>query len=230
MAKQNLSEGSKSYHSEARIYERFSQVEDIPSRVLEFLESVIKGNVLDLGCGTGKYLVLLAPLSKVYYGLDISVDQLEIAKKKAKGLSNVKFVCSSAEDTGLPSESIDNIISTWVIGTVYSEARRQKILDEADRILKHKGSMYLVENDIGGDFEYIRNRFPDISRTRAYNDWLESNGFVPAARFSTYFKFDSLEEAKLIFCSIWGQDAAKRVNGKKIEHKIVIYQRAKIKT
>ena len=44
-------------------------------------------------------------------------------------------------------------------------------------MLTKNGSIYLVENDIGGEFEEIRNRYPDISRTKKYNDWIESNNF-----------------------------------------------------
>lgn len=229
MKKRNLSEGSKSYYNEAHIYERFSQLEDTPGKVLDFLKLVVKGkHILDLGCGTGKYLIPLAPLANVYLGLDISKDQLRIVKSKANSLDNVRFLCSSAESINLPDESMDAVISTWVLGTILDEKRREKAIGEAERVLKRNGRIFLVENDIGGEFEVIRGRYPDIRRTKSYNDWLEIKGFIPIKRFETYFEFDSLREAKKIFCSIWGKLAADKITDKTINQRIVVYCKEKI--
>lgn len=228
MAQPNLSEGSKSYHEEAHVYERFSQVEDTPGMISDYLKPLVKGkDVLDLGCGTGKYLLPLAPFAKHYTGLDISSDQLAIARAKAAGLQNVDFLCSSAESIDLPDESIDTIISTWVLGTILDDDRRSVAVNEAQRVLRKEGSIYLVENDLGGDFEMIRGRYPDTARTKGYNDWLEGQGYSPVSRFETYFDFSSLDEAKNIFGAIWGQDAANRVSDKRVSHNIVIYHKQK---
>lgn len=225
MTKQNLSEGSKSYHDETKIYERFSQVEDTPGMILNYLQPLVKETVLDLGCGSGKYLVPLAPFAKRYVGLDVSSDQLEIAKSKSRDLNNVEFLCSSAEKIDLSDESIDTVISTWVLGTILDENRRTKVVKETERVLKQNGDIYLVENDLEGDFERIRSRHPNTEKTRAYNDWLETQGFSPIERFETYFNFESLKEAKQIFGSIWGEKAKNNVLNKKISHKIVIYHK-----
>ena len=219
----NLAENSKSYHEEADVYERFSQAEDTPKKILNYLlPLVIDKNVLDLGCGSGKYLAL-APFTRKYTGLDVSFDQLKIARQKAKNASNVEFICSSAEKINLPNESQDIIIAAWVIGTILDEDRRTKVVLEAQRILKKQGNIYLVENDIGGDFEQIRGRYPNITETKKYNDWLEKNGFTPINRFETHFEFDSLDEARNVFSSIWDQEAAKRIKNKRISHNIAIY-------
>ncbi len=225
MAENNLAEGSRSYHDNAHIYERFSQVEDAPGKILAFLKPRVEGkDVLDLGCGTGKYLERLAPIALSYRGLDISPDQLAIARQKACA----KFLCSSAESIDLPDESIDAAISTWVIGTIQGVDRRTKALSEATRVLRREGSIYLVENDLGGEFEYIRGRYPDIARTKEYNDWLEQEmGFVPVSKFSTYFDFKSLDEAKAVFGVIWGKEATQRVSRRDVEQRIVIYQKKK---
>ncbi|MGV8086494.1 MAG: class I SAM-dependent methyltransferase [Candidatus Woesearchaeota archaeon] len=223
----NLAEGSKSYHKEADIYERFSQVEDTPEKILQFFKLVVKDEtVLDLGCGTGKYARLLSPLTKKYYGIDISADQLKIAKDKNP---DVEFICNSAEKINLLSETIDTIISTWVIGTVNGYKRKAQVISEALRVLKPNGKIYLIENDIGGDFETIRGRYPNISRTKEYNDWLENEmKFKPVSRFTTYFDFSSIQEAKQIMGSIWGKDASDNVQSKKINQNIIIYAKNKL--
>jgi hypothetical protein len=81
-----------------------------------------------------------------------------------------------------------------------------------------------VENDIGGEFEKIRGRFPDMRRTAEYNDWLqECCGFKLLKTIKSYFQFESAFEAQEVFRAIYGADAAARVNGAQIEHNVVLY-------
>ena len=224
MANLNLSEKSKNYYEENDIYEIFSIAEDHPNKIYECLLPNIRDKiVLDLGCGTGKFMQKFYNETTKYYGLDLSSEQLNIAKKKINS-NNVEFICCSAENIPLPANSIDIIISTWVLGTILETDRRNKVLNEMKRVLKKDGNIYLVENDIGGEFEEIRNRYPDIKRTEDYNNWIESNGFVRYDKFETYFKFDSDEKAKEVFSNIWGADIGNKVKSNVIEQNIIIYK------
>lgn len=227
MTKLNLSEKSKNYYEENDIYEIFSIAEDYPNKIYKALLPEIKNKiVLDLGCGTGKFMSKFHKDTTKYYGLDLSEQQLNIAKEKIKD-DNVEFICCSAENIPLEDNSIDFIISTWVLGTILEEDRRTKVFNEMRRVLKENGSIYLVENDIGGEFEEIRNRYPDISRTKKYNNSLENNGFKCYNKFETYFKFDSKEQAQKIFSNIWGTEIGKKVSKEIIKQNIVIYKTMK---
>ena len=74
-------------------------------------------SVLDLGCGTGLTLPILAqavgPAGRVV-GVDLSTDQLERARHRtiAAGLQNVSFVQTNAEELDL-GEQFDGILSTY---------------------------------------------------------------------------------------------------------------------
>jgi ubiquinone/menaquinone biosynthesis C-methylase UbiE len=220
----NLSEGSKSYHAGAPIYERFSQAEDAPGLILGYARKLSKDKViLDVGCGTGKYIPVLAPESGKYIGLDVSLQQIHIAKTKVGHQKNVRFLCSSAEKIRLADESVDLIFSSWALSTILDEERRHTVLQELLRVLKKNGKVYLVENDLGGEFETIRDRYPDITRTKAYLDWLKLNGFRPRKRFKSYFNFHSRAEARRIFGAIWGNRVVQKIKSKRIRHNIVIY-------
>lgn len=224
MANLNLSEKSKNYYEENDIYEIFSIAEDYPNKIYEiFLPKVKDKIVLDLGCGTGKFMQKFYKETTKYYGLDLSNEQLNIAKGKVKS-NNVNFICCSAENIPLPNNSIDVIISTWVLGTILETDRRNKVFEEMKRVLKKDGSIYLVENDIGGEFEEIRNRYPDTSRTKRYNDWIESKGFICDSRFETYFKFNDKEQAKNVFTNIWGKEIGSKINTDIIKQNIIIYK------
>lgn len=219
----NLSEKSKNYYEENDIYEIFSIAEDYPNKIYEYLLPKIKGKiVLDLGCGTGKFMQKFYNETTKYYGLDLSNEQLNIAKMKINS-NDVEFICCSAENIPLPDNSIDVIISTWVLGTILEIDRRNKVLGEMKRVLKKDGNIYLVENDIGGEFEEIRNRYPNIKRTKDYNDWIECNNFKVENKFKTYFQFSDCKEAKSVFSNIWGADIGNKVRSNIIEQNIVIY-------
>ena len=224
MSNLNLSEKSKKYYEENDIYEIFSVAEDYPNKIFNYLYPNIKDKiVLDLGCGTGKFMQKFYRDTIKYYGLDLSNKQLEIAKNKVN-TENVKFICCSAEDIPLPDNTIDVIISTWVLGTILEVDRRNKVIEEMKRVLKKDGVIFLVENDIGGEFEIIRNRYPNIKRTQDYNNWIESKQFICADKFETYFKFDNKAQAKKIFGNIWGSQTKEKIQSEIINQNIVIYK------
>lgn len=223
----NLSEKSKNYYKENDVYEIFSIAEDYPNKIYEYLLPKIKDKiVLDLGCGTGKFMQKFYKEASKYYGLDLSNEQINIAKKKVNS-SQVQFMCCSAENIPLLDNSLDIIISTWVLGTILETERRNKVLKEMKRVLKKEGNIYLVENDIGGEFEEIRNRYPDIRRTKEYNNWIESHNFNCVNKLETYFKFDNENQAKNVFTNIWGTEIGNKVNSNIIKQNIVIYKYTK---
>lgn len=224
MTKLNLSEKSKNYYEENDIYEIFSIAEDYPNKIYECLVPQIKNKiVLDLGCGTGKFMQKFYDKATKYYGLDLSDQQLNIAKRKVDS-NSVEFICCSAENIPLPDNSVDIIIATWVLGTILELDRRNKVLAEMRRVLKDNGSIYLVENDTGGEFEKIRNRYPNIQKTKEYNDWIEGNGFSCYNKFETYFKFNDKDQAKNVFSNIWGNEIGDKVNKEIIKQNIIIYK------
>lgn len=97
-------------------------------------------------------------------------------------------------------------------------------MKERKRVLKKDRNIYLVENDIGGEFEEIRNRYPNIKRTKDYNDWIESNGFTSYKQFETYFNFKNREQAIDVFTNIWGEQVKDKIKSEIIKQNIVIYK------
>lgn len=216
----NLSEKSDLYYDMNQIYERFSQVEDTPRKINSFFEKRANGRILDLGCGTGKYTRLLSKEGSSYIGLDLSQDQINMAKTKSK---KGRFICSSAEKISLEDKSIDFGVACWVLGTILEDDRRLKVVNEIKRVLDNKGEFYLIENDERGEFEEIRGRTKD-TRTKDYNNWLLNNGFNVYKRFETFFEFSDIKEAKEVFGKIWGKSVEKKIKFNIIKQKIVIFK------
>lgn len=223
MDTKNLLKNSKAYYEDNDYYEIFSIAEDGENKVSNYLKELVKDKiVLDAGCGTGKFLNVLENSSSKYIGIDLSNYQLEKARQKSKK-STSEFICSNLTNIPLNDNSLDLIISTWVLGTITDLDEREKCLNELKRILKPNGIIILVENDENSEFEEIRGRTKD-NRTRDYNNWIQSNNFIEEKKINTYFDFNSLDIARDCFKVIYGDEVATKINSNKIEHKIIIFK------
>lgn len=222
MEYKNLLKDSKAYYEDNDYYELFSIAEDGENKVANYLKELSNNKiVLDAGCGTGKFLPIIENCSSKYIGIDLSNEQLTKAMNKSK--KNSLFINSSLEKIDLNDDSVDLIISTWVLGTITDLDERNKCLNELKRVLKPNGIIILVENDENSEFEEIRNRTLD-NRTKDYNNWILSNGFNVDKRIDTFFIFNSTEEAKKCFEVIYGKTISDKINDKEIEHKIIIFK------
>lgn len=223
MEYKNLLKDSKAYYEDNDYYEIFSIAEDGENKVRDYLQEISKNKVvLDAGCGTGKFLSALENASKQYIGIDLSQKQLEKAQEKSTK-ENSMFINTNLNSISLEDNSIDLIISTWVLGTVIDLSEREDCLNELKRILKTDGSLILVENDENSEFERIRNRDKD-SRTKDYNNWIKCHGFVQEKKLNTYFSFPDVATTKKCFEVIYGKEISNKINNNQIEHKIVIFK------
>lgn len=220
----NLLEKSDIYYKKANVYEIFSEAEDAPNIIYKTLLPLFRDkNILDVGCGTGKYIKLFAPHVKSILGVDAAEDQLSIAKEKTKNINNVELFCSDIAETSF-SKLYDVAFASWVLGTITDEEKRLRVLNNIKNSLTENGKIFLVENDLGGEFEDIRGRINDPEkRTESYNNWLIKQGFEAEYRFETNFEFLTVQQAKRVIDTIWGSDASKKVTKKCISHRIVIF-------
>jgi ubiquinone/menaquinone biosynthesis C-methylase UbiE len=220
----DLSENSEAYRKNAPFYEAFAQAEDAPGLVAKFLIPLVRGrHVMEGGIGTGKYIPLLAPLAASYTGIDQSGDALRFAAQKSSSVP-VALHHGRLEKLLFSTETFDVVLFPWVLGTILNPACRRQAFVEARRVLKPHGMILCIENDLGGEFEWIRGRAPDLTRTRTYNSSLEDDfGMQRLGTFSTYFEFQNVEVARKVFEVIWSKIVAERVSSRRIEHRVVVY-------
>jgi ubiquinone/menaquinone biosynthesis C-methylase UbiE len=72
-------------------------------------------SVLDLGCGSGRWIESLAPLVSRYVAVDYSQAMLDVASRRVRslGLSNVTLLCAPAQDYA-PGERFDVVYLSGV--------------------------------------------------------------------------------------------------------------------
>ncbi len=104
-----------------------------------------RGEVLELGIGSGLNLPFYSSQVERVYGVDPSVELQRVALGRlAASPLKVEFLLQSAEDTlPLPDASIDTVVVTW---TLCSIPNSLKALEHARRVLKADGHLIFLEH------------------------------------------------------------------------------------
>jgi ubiquinone/menaquinone biosynthesis C-methylase UbiE len=104
-----------------------------------------KGNVLEIGIGSGLNLGFYSQQVRRVYGVDPSLELQRMARTRARR-TDVEFLLQSAENPlPLTSGSIDTVVLTW---TLCSIPDPQKALAEVKRVLKPDGKLIFIEHGL----------------------------------------------------------------------------------
>jgi ubiquinone/menaquinone biosynthesis C-methylase UbiE len=104
-----------------------------------------RGDVLEIGIGSGLNLPFYSREVKHVYGVDPSIELQRMARKRAAGQPvSVEFVSQDAEEPlPLADESMDTIVMTW---TLCSIANPSRALEQMRRVLKPTGQLIFIEH------------------------------------------------------------------------------------
>ena len=102
-----------------------------------------RGEVLEVGIGSGLNMEFYSSEVRCVYGVDPSIELQRMARKRL-GSIDVDFLSQSAEERlPLADASIDTVVLTW---TLCSIADPQRALKEMKRVLKASGKLIFVEH------------------------------------------------------------------------------------
>src|SRR5258707_210941 len=102
-----------------------------------------RGEVLEVGIGSGLNLEFYSSEVQRVYGVDPSLELQRIARKRL-GPIDVEFLSRSVEEPlPLANASIDTVVLTW---TLCSIADPHRALQEMKRVLKASGRLIFVEH------------------------------------------------------------------------------------
>lgn len=129
-------------------------IDSILPLVPNLVESLTEGiDVLDVGCGSGRALNLMAktyPQSR-FFGYEISLEAIEIATTEAKelGLSNVRF---EEKDVSFMTDQ-DRFDLITAFDAIHDQARPDKVLESIAKTLKPDG-IFLMQDIAASSLVY----------------------------------------------------------------------------
>ncbi len=159
-----------------------------PQKILTELEIKTPAKIADFGCGHGYFSIPLANVvgeEGVIYAVDILQDALNEVRSKAQqlGIKNIETIRGNLEVPGgskLPGNSCDMVLLANIL---YQSQKKNDIIKEADRVIKHGGSLIIIDWQITGQ------------NLTADSGWRISQGeaqrLVQAENFSFEREFDA---------------------------------------
>jgi len=127
--------------------------------------SILKGkNVLDMGCGSGRFTIALAQLgAKMVTGIDLGKTGIMIGRKVSESLNlkNIKFLEGNVTSLPFENNSFDFVFSK---GVLHHTGDLEKGLDEYNRVLKKDGMGFLYLYGSGGLFWNSRIKMREVMK------------------------------------------------------------------
>jgi ubiquinone/menaquinone biosynthesis C-methylase UbiE len=119
----------------------------LPTSLTSFLSGKDVKNVLEVGCGYGRACFYLCEHSYGAVGVDLGKAQVKSALAEAKSRTTtegVAFVINDAR-TLCFSDSFFDAVTLLGVLTLVPKSERMKVLDEAYRVLKPSGHLFMEE-------------------------------------------------------------------------------------
>ena len=121
----------------------------------EKIVPLAEGTVLDVGIGSGLNIPYYNKSKiKCLYGLDPSIELLNLAKSLAKKNElEIEFLECGAEAIPLPNDSIDTVVITYTLCTIPdTQLSNQEIM----RVLKPNGKLLFCEHGLAPDINIAK--------------------------------------------------------------------------
>jgi len=121
----------------------------------EKIVPLAEGTVLDVGIGSGLNIPYYNKSKiKYLYGLDPSIELLNLAKPLAKKNElEIEFLECGAEAIPLPNDSIDTVVITYTLCTIPDT---QLSNEEIMRVLKPNGKLLFCEHGLAPDINVVK--------------------------------------------------------------------------
>jgi ubiquinone/menaquinone biosynthesis C-methylase UbiE len=119
----------------------------LPARLVDFLKDKTAKNVLDVGCGYGRACFFLHENGYDVIGVDVDKTQIRIASEEAKtqGINGkMSFIVDDARNLCFPDSSFDAVTMLGLL-TLVPKSKRTQIVNEAYRVLKPSGYLFVEE-------------------------------------------------------------------------------------
>jgi len=152
-----------------------------------------RSTVLDVGCGLGLLVCLLAKKKCRVYGIDTEEDNLRVARRLSK-LLNVEKLCffqeAKSDTLAFDISTFDYVVLSWTLHDIKLEAR-EPLLSQCVRILKSDGRLLILDPESQLNFAQVQEMMSKqpVKRTRRKTlSTVYDHGAFSDAVLSTYEK------------------------------------------
>jgi ubiquinone/menaquinone biosynthesis C-methylase UbiE len=138
-----------------------------------------KLRLIDVGCGTGRFLDLLKQAwpRLPALGVDMSEAYIRYARRNLRRWSRIGLVVGNAEAIPVPDESQDGVTSHFLFHELPPKVRRI-VMSECARVLKPGGRLVLVDSlqrDDEPDYDGMLELFPQSYHEPYYASYLDED-------------------------------------------------------
>ncbi|MCP4008920.1 MAG: class I SAM-dependent methyltransferase [Proteobacteria bacterium] len=134
-------------------------------QVLQDTLELSNRRVVDIGCGKGEFAAAIAGLGAQVSGIE--PDPVQAASNRnAKPVPGLDLFEAGAQSLPLESTSQDVLLFRFSLHHI-PPALYPEVLNEAARVLKPGGSLYIMEPVAQGSSQYVMELFHDETRVRA---------------------------------------------------------------
>lgn len=130
-----------------------------------------RANVLDLGCGSGRFSIGAAQMGFNVTGVDITPEAINAAKQKAEklGIKNINFLVGDMTNLSFQGKNFDYVFCPrFSINAVAAFSQRKKAVEEMLRVVKDDGTVFIESFNklyLGrGIIFFLKNIMRDIGR------------------------------------------------------------------
>lgn len=137
-------------------------------------------NILDLGCGVGRWSLELARRGALVTGADLSEEMISIAKENAdkEGLS-ITFIVAAVADLKIIDEgSFDKALAVTVLQHIMSKEELMESVKVVGRVLKKGGTFFLLEAAPGKEIKRLDTDIFTARTFEFYKELFEANGLI----------------------------------------------------
>lgn len=131
---------------------------DIP--IIKRIRLEEKENILDIGCGDGRFLEKLSHIQENsnYYGIDLSSNVINLAKK----IKNINFSVGESETLNFDNNHLDKI---FCLNSFHHFPNIEKSLAEMERVIKVGGEIIIGDIWIPPIFRELTNLYLPYSKS-----------------------------------------------------------------
>ena len=206
----------KIYQTDGDRYEALISREDHQGNIVKALEEIVNPDgldVLDLGAGTGRLTLMLAPSAKTIRAFDVSAEMLRVCRERLEtsGLSNWNVEIADHRQLPLANDSANLVVSGWSVSylAVWNPStwrdELEKWLGEMERVLRRGSYIVLFESLTTGSetpvkLEHLKDFYPWLDEVGFQNKWIRTD-----------YKFASIEEAEELSRFFFGDELGDKV-------------------